>query len=237
MSTSTWAEAIAGQAATASQYNNLLGVHPSRLFYEGTVIASNTTAEATFQYSNANWVAQPFVLSGTTVDAVQVYCKKAGTGADVTISLRADSAGSPSASSIISRTFPAEFPDTTSRWVTFPLYASGLTASATYWIVISMGGDGTNRLVTSMSGSATPYAKTSVNGSSWSATSTQMMFKVHQGNNGMKYIGWEEDSGARLGELRYNADARVDRVAEYVGTFRNVRTLTYDSIGNLTGVT
>lgn len=235
MPTSAWAPAVAGNAALASQYNALLGNHAAQLSFEGTTMASNTTAEAATFASNTTWCAQPFVLSGTEVRRVRLRQRITGSGADVTVTLRPDNAGSPSTTILATLIVPREFLSTSARWIDLPLVATGLTNGATYWIVVSNGGDSTDRVLTSSSGAASPFAKTSTDGTTWSATATQLMFAVASGSAG-QLTGLNEDAGARWTELEYDASGNLSAVREITGSFRNTRTLSYDAGGALVGV-
>ncbi|MBA3875564.1 MAG: hypothetical protein C0498_01285 [Anaerolinea sp.] len=236
MPTPTWAPAVAGGQAAADQLNQLLGTHPTQLVYEGSAVATgNTVAQASQYGSNGQYLAQPFVLAtGTAVDRVRLWVADAGAGADVTVSLRANNAGNPSAASLASIVLPTEFVSGTARWVDLPLRASGLTNGATYWIVTTAAGDATNRALFGASGAAAPVLKTSTNGTTWGATATQLLHRVFAGATGL-LVAASEDSGARWTELTYDGTGTLTDVREYVGVFRNTRTLTYSS-GILTGV-
>lgn len=235
MATPTWAPAVAGAQAAADQLNQLLGTHPTQLVYEGSAVATgNTTAQASQYGTNGLWLAQPFVLSGTAVDRVRLWAADAGAGADVTISLRADNAGNPATGSLASIVLPTEFLSGSARWVDLPLRASGLTNGATYWIVVAAAGDGSNRALFGASGSSSPFLKTSANGTTWGATATQLLHRVLAGATGL-LVAASEDAGARWTELTYDGTGNLTDVREYVGAFRNTRTLTYAS-GILTGV-
>jgi hypothetical protein len=204
--------------------------------YEGSTVAvGNVVAQAATQASNGNWVAQPFVLAtGTEVKRVRLYVTGVGANADVNVSLRADNSGNPSGTSLVTILLPKEFFDTSPRWVDIPLIKTGLTNGATYWIVTESGGDGSNRLLFGTSGAVSPSLKTSSNGSTWVAGATQMLHTVSTGTSGL-LVAATEDSGAAWFELTYDGSGNLTNVGEYVGGFRNKRTLTYSS-GTLTGV-
>lgn len=236
MATPTWSPAVAGGQAKADQLNQFLGTHPTAMSYEGVAAAiGNVVAEASTFASNGAWVAQPFALIGTEVRRVRLRLRITAAGAAVTVTLRPDNAGSPSTTVLATIVVPPEFLTTTGRWIDLPLVATGLTAAATYWIVVSSGGDGTNRVLISASGNVSPLVKTSTNGTVWSAGTTQLLFGVAAGTTG-QLTGAAEDGGARWVEMTYDAAGNLTAVYEYTGTFRNVRTLSYDAAGNLTGV-
>lgn len=233
--------AIVVHVLTASALQNLAlqaesWTHAATLHYEGSSItaSANSTAEASTYVTNGQFIAQPFVLTtGTSVDRVTLQARKFGNGADVTISVRADSGGSPSTTTLASVTLPPEFLTTTARSVSLPLRASSLTNGSTYWVVISSGGTASNYLIFSASTATTPYLKTSTNGTTWNATTTRLMFDVFAGATGL-LVNSTTDS-TEWTELVYSSGSLAS-VNEYIGSFRNTRTLNYDASGVLIGV-
>lgn len=113
-STPTWAAAQSGivgdAAATAgsAQVNQLLGTHPASAIYQGVPITSNINYDS--GTTRNPWVAplgiydidQPFTMSGSKVGRVTIGMLPVGQGADVLVSLCADSAGAPG--TVISQT-------------------------------------------------------------------------------------------------------------------------------------
>lgn len=144
----TWLAATSGSAPQAGQINQFLGTHASTILYAGVQKAAQTTAGAAQNASHAGWTAQSFTtaVGQTTVGYVVLNVSSIGTtsGANLlpsTISLYANSAGAPTGSPITSVTAPVEYyPVTTGAFAIFPLPATGLTASTTYWIVMPVVG-------------------------------------------------------------------------------------------------
>jgi len=158
-----------------------------------------------------------------------------------TISLYANSAGAPTGSPIVSVTAPVEYyPVTTGAFAVFPLPATGLTASTTYWIVMPMVGNSTFHYdwFRNNVGSG---ASTSPNGTTWTAQGYGLLYKVFdQTASGLMTATWE-DSGARWTVATYSALNQISTYSEYTagqtasGYLMSNRTLSYTS-GLLTGV-
>lgn len=88
-------------------------------------------------------LAQSFVApSGFNLDRVAVKVRRAGEPSDdITITLRADSSGAPSGSTLATATLAGEDIKTKTRWEWFQFATPiALTASATYWIVVERSG-------------------------------------------------------------------------------------------------
>jgi len=91
------AAAIAGSA----QINQMLGTHTSSEIYQGNAVL--TPADYGVGAATGPWAAaltsedvdQPFTMSGTTIGRVQIPIMPVGNGADLLVSLCADSAGTP----------------------------------------------------------------------------------------------------------------------------------------------
>ena len=66
-STQSWTEAVAGSAAAAQQYKNLLGLHTADLHYTGSSSVSNTGTAAGSVTTLSTYLTQPFVLSSTSI--------------------------------------------------------------------------------------------------------------------------------------------------------------------------
>lgn len=103
MTTPMWSAAQNGtpgnlDAANASaQINQFLGTHGVTPIYDGTqVLTPGGTNNFTWvTYGDGTDLAQSFVLSGTAVSRVTIPVKPVGNGADMLVSLYADSGGSP----------------------------------------------------------------------------------------------------------------------------------------------
>lgn len=230
MATPSWHDANNGSTAVPGDIEQFLGAHEVQIAYQGTSNVSNTTAQASQYSTNGLFLDQPFVLPNNVseVDRVELRMALVGAGTDVVVQLEADSGGNPSGTALAIVTVPLDFLASGVRWVSVPLYATGLTGGATYHIVVNAAGDATNSMNFGASGSATPALKTSTNGSTWSATATQLMFNVFIGNTG-PIRNVVEDAGARWVECAVDSLNRISALYEYVGSFRNSRTVSYDA--------
>lgn len=219
-------------------------MHALQACYDGTSLVANTAAATGNQTNNALWLSQSFVLpSGNTeTDRVELNLQNNGTGADTVISLRADSSGSPATTDIVAITLPLEFLTTTARTVSVPLYATGLTASATYWIVVSGAGGAANNVRWNTNGGAPSPGggafKTSTTGAgSWSAVaSTGGIMQVYAGTaGGVRNTIYDALAAPPRWEEYTYSSGLLQTLREYTLSVRSVRTLTYVS-GVLTGV-
>lgn len=225
--------------------------HGGTLHYEGTSVGSTNAVSPTAYYSTFDtFYAQQFTASGV-LNRVRLFVKSAtaNTAADVTVSIRTNGTGGPSdslAGGSVAVTLPGEFFTTTGRWVSIPFRTTSL-ASATYWIVVSeQTTDATNYLQLGYT-TGTPAVYTSPTGTAgtWSATANKLSFDVFTGASGSLINTMEDDAlspgnptltaGTNWSELVYDASGNLTNLYEYLGTFRNTRTLTYDS-GVLIGV-
>jgi hypothetical protein len=227
-STGSWTAAVAGSAAAAQQYNNLLGLHTADLHYTGSSSVSNTGTAAGSVTTLSTYLTQPFVLSATSITSVQLYGFGSGVGADVTISIQGNNGGNPDGTAVATTILPSEFQSGT-RYVSLPLAASGLSSGGTYHLVLNIAGSASDYFNVQTEGSDTPYLRTSANGTVWSAGTTQFLFSVNSGAAGT-LLAFSEDSTAttmpRYAELIYTSGT-VTGLYEYTGTFRNTKTLTY----------
>jgi len=164
---------------------------------------------------------------------------------DTTWGLYTDSGGSPgtliSGSSANYLTIPADYVPTSARWLSLPFGATGLTAGATYWIVVQ-GTSSTGTFLqwqTTGTAGGNAVAKVSTNGGvSWSSVaSTYCLFNVFVGTSG-NLINVTEDNPTAAAtpvpkhlELAY-ASGNVAKVYEYCvgqtgGRFATAHTLSY----------
>lgn len=88
----------------SAQINQFLGAHASNEIYQGTAIVAASTGTGAGTDDPANYWAlhsdvfdydQPFTMSGTSVGRVAIPVLPVGNGADLQVSLCADSSGSP----------------------------------------------------------------------------------------------------------------------------------------------
>lgn len=144
MATPAWQAGKAGLVGTASavaasaQVNQLLGTHSINGLYQGTRFllpkyiyqptGTNVwdTALATYD------VDMPFVMSGTVMGRIQLPILPVGNGADLLVSLCADSSGSPG--TVITQTrIPAS-------WINAMSVISGLTGPADQFPTVELSG-------------------------------------------------------------------------------------------------
>lgn len=86
-----------GAVDASAQINQFLGTHPNSPIYVGNSILTPVGGGSTaWQYHlDAYDIDQPFTMSGTTIGRVMVPMLPVGDGADLIVSLCADSAGNP----------------------------------------------------------------------------------------------------------------------------------------------
>lgn len=248
----TWQAPTSGQQANAGSVNQLLVTHAVTYICTGTVQASVITDASAHQSGNGLWLAQKFTMgaSQTTISRVVTGIGSfTSTGASLgvaTLSLQADSAGAPSGNAITSTTVYTEYAyaasshGVASALVTFPLPAAGLTASGTYWLVLSPAGTGGNHYTWEESTAGTG-ASTSTNGTTWTAQSFGLRYQAYDASAVMPVLGTWEDSGARWTAWTWSGGGQLTGLYEYTagqtaaGYASSARALTYTS-GNLTGV-
>jgi hypothetical protein len=112
-----------GAADASAQINQFLGTHGITAVYTGTAIVTPNGSGGTPNGLNLginDW-DQPFTMSGTAIGRVTVPVKAVGDGADLTVTLSADSSGSPGAPIVTTR-IPA-------AWITNLGTAGSLTAA------------------------------------------------------------------------------------------------------------
>lgn len=213
-------------------------------------LVTSTGGQNTNTGTAAQWLAQPFstASSQTTITRIELNIKNIGGGADTTVELRTDSAGSPSNTILFSCPLPLDFqPSTTAAWISIPCNVTGLTASTKYHIVI----DGTSISTTQYCRWST--AATSINAglksangtSAWTSVATTFLFNVFNGTGGVLRNTIEDcptvGPPARWTGLDYTVASRDGNsvpitLRETVGTLRSIRTLAYAS-GQLNSVT
>ena len=213
------------------------------MIYQGTSLVSNTGAATGGQHSYSQYIGQSFVLPAgqTTLTRAELNLQLVSAGTDITFGLQADSTGKPSGTNLFTATVPLEFLSATARWVSVPLYLTGLTAGATYWIVAQPAGTSTNYVQWNTNATASGVLAVSGDGVTWTTvTGTYSLFNVFNAAGGNVRNLIEDVTGSppapsRYTELTYS-NGLVSTVYEYVGNFRNVRTLNYAG-GVLTTVT
>ena len=135
LSPTTWGGATTGNQINAKDVNQLFGTHTTQYIYDGTTLVSNgitstlaAGSSVIHEYGSATptslvgsntgaaaqWLDQPFttpagVTSMSRILLVPCVSTASGTGADVTIELRNDSAGNPANTALASVVLPADF--------------------------------------------------------------------------------------------------------------------------------
>lgn len=243
VTTNTWLGATSGSLPAATQQAALLGVHKVQMLYAATQQAGQTTNGAASTSSNSLWLAQSFTTGGgqTAVGYVIVPVTTTTTSgsslAPTTLSLYANSAGTPTGAALGSVTVTAEYANlasggTATNRLIYPLPVTGLTAATTYWLVLhSTASTGAFTWFRSNQASG---ASTSATGSSWAAQTYGFVHQVFdQTASGLLTAVWE-DAGARWQALTYNAAQNVTTLAQYTagqgsGYVQGYRTLSYSN--------
>lgn len=249
--TPTWQAPTTGQQANAGAVNQLLATHAITYVYTGSLQASVITDASAHQSGNGLWLAQRFTMGASQTTTGRVVCgigSFTSSGASLgvaTLSLQADSAGAPSGTALSSTTVYTEYAyaasshGVASALVSYPLPATGLTASGTYWLVLSAAGSGGNHYTWEESTAGTG-ASTSTNGTSWTAQAFGFRYQVYDASAVAPLLGTWEDSGARWSAMAYTS-GELTSLYEFTtgqtaaGYMSSARTLTYSS-GLLTGV-
>lgn len=234
MATPTWLAATATNPTKAGQVNQFLGAHAATLIYTGTVQASQITAGSGSVASNGLYIAQSFTTGAaqSTIGRVFLSLGKTGTPAPVSVSLQANSGGSPSGTPLVTTLMPADFLSGTPGLFSIPLPASGLTPSTQYWIVLNAVGDASDFFSWAKS-NQTSGAKTSTNGTSWTTQTYGLLYEVCDNTVVNPLAHTWEDSGARWTILLYNSLLQIVTLGEYTagqtatGYLVSARSLSY----------
>lgn len=134
MATPIWQAARAGAVGNTSamdasaQINQLLGTHGMTPVYQGAAVVTPNGTGASYWPLNLGTTDydQPFTMSGTSIGRVTVPVLPVGVGADLKVSLCADSAGSPGAV-ITQARIPA-------AWITQLAGVDGVAAGSTPFV-------------------------------------------------------------------------------------------------------
>lgn len=165
-----------------------------------------------------------------------------GAPAPLTISVRASTAGVPSATPLVSVSVPKEFLTATANLTLLPLPAAGLTPSTTYWLVASATGDSGNHYTWPKS-TQTTGAATSPDGITWTTQSFGLLFQVYDQSATGHLMNTYEDAGSRWSAFAYDTNGRATVLAEFTqgqtptGYAVSERNFTYFSNGALNAST
>ena len=246
-----WEAATTGQPPLASQINQFLGPHPSNELYAAVQTAAQTTAGSTTTNTNGTYLAQSFTTAGgqTAIGYVIVPVTTTTTSgsslATTTVGLFANSAGAPAGSALVSTTITAEYANlasggTNTVKLIYPLPATGLTASTTYWIVVAAAGNVSNSYTWFQSNQVSG-ASTSPDGVTWTAQGYGFEYQVFDQTASGLLTAVVEDSGSRWTVSTYTATGEISTYGEYTagqtasGYLQSYRTYSYSN-GLLTGV-
>ncbi len=242
MAAPAWLGATAGNTAYAGQINQFLATHSVTYLYQGVAQASSTATTGSGTTS-VNWLAQKFTTGAAQTVTGQVWLYAylpAGSPPPWVISIQADNgSGAPNGTVLASTALPKEMVPGAAGWVPVMLPLSGLTPSATYWIVAAAAGDASDYFawIRTTAGSG---ASTSATGTSWTAQSYGFAYQVLDQSPYPPLAGTWEDSGARWTSYAYTS-GQITTVGEYTagqaanGYTATNRTLSYSG-SNLVGV-
>ena len=234
-----------GNNFSAGDINQFQGTHAVTYIYHGASQVSYTTGapggSGAFQTNtgSANWIAQPFTTTGALAQGrIELYLAEAtGTGVDVVMEIRTDSAGIPSNTALWSITIPQDFLTTSSAIISIPFVAA-LSATTKYHVVLDGTLSTTNFIKWSRNTTSVNQAVFSSTGTGgWGLTGFTALFNVWGTNAGvLRHICQDITANVPAGWLGYDYTNTVRdgssvavTVREIVGVQRSVRTLTYSS--------
>lgn len=238
--TPTWQGATSGQLPKAAQVNQFLGSHQTQLLYSSLRKAAQDVAGSGSVNTNGLYLAQSFTtaVGQTTIGYVQLDMTTTGGLASVlpptTLSLYANSAGAPTGAALITTALAAEYvASSISTTITIPLPITGLTASTTYWLVLTPAGDASHFFNWNKSNQVSG-ASTSANGTVWAAQAFGLLYQVwDQTISAPQVISIWEDSGARWTWFGYSGNTPIT-IAEYTAGQTVTATSYTQSYRNLT---
>lgn len=245
----TWLSATAGLPGNSGVVNQLNGAHTTTLLYSGgAIISSQPTGSGVFQGSQNNWVGQTIVTGSTQTAIGSVNLQLATVGGSptlnlipvLTVGLYADGNGLPSGTPIVSTTISNNYVYTSPFWVSIPLPTTGLTPSTQYHIVTNLVGTSSNYYTWQQS-NQTSGAATSPDGNVWTFQLFGMTYQVLDQTATGRVTTIFEDNGAMFTTLTYNSFGQITGMTQFVtaqggaGYIQSSGTLSYTN-GLLTGV-
>jgi hypothetical protein len=213
--TPTWLAASPGSPPQAAQVNQFLGAHAVTFIYTGNQKDAQLTVGAGSTASNGLYVAQSFTAGGTyTLGRFTLLVSVTGTPAPLTLTVRPDNAGAPSATILSTVTVPYGWIGAGSALVSFPAPNVAVVSGTKYWLVGAAVGDVSNFYSYFKSNQVTG-ASTSVNGTAWAAQAFgDVFFTSDLTVTGPLAHTWE-DSGAHWTGIGTNANTTVSGLNEY----------------------
>jgi len=233
-------DALVGSSGTPSSTNayvTQLGTSDGSVDQSQTTQNSSSTFGAADTTTNRNKLAQSFVASKNLLRGVNLY-KAADSGTftgTVTVSLQADSSGSPSGVALATKTISNAF------WLAYPVgdfsvlfsaeYAS--TPGTTYWIVLETStADSVNHPnigINTAGGYASGSAKFRNTTDGWTAIATiDLYFKVNQAFSGKDIVGITGAIPAQASKVLFKAgnvalnNAAVTTITHGIGKIPSV---------------
>lgn len=242
LTTPTWLAATAGSRPLAGQVNQFLVSHATTYVWSGTLRANQVTAGSGSASSVNQYIAQSFTTASgqTATGYVLVSASVAGTPPPWTFSIQASASGAPSGTPLASTPVPHEFVPATAGGVAVILPVSGLTASATYWLVASPAG-GHASAFTWTGSNQSSGCSLSPDGVTWAPQPFGMVYAVYDATPLPPLAGTWEDSGARWSVCAYaSVPGKLATVSEFTtgqdgGYAASSRALSYSG-ALLTGV-
>ena len=149
------------------------------------LLSSNSTGTTVIADLASGWMSQPFTTSSNAVTIPKISLRvdaTTGSSGNVTVSIRADSAGLPTGSDIngITGTMSIVGGTVQTYTVTFPT-AVPVSASTTYHVVFAPSGASIQQ--TKGDNTKTPKACTSSDGSTWITGSAMSIYEVYECDN------------------------------------------------------
>lgn len=247
VNTPVWLAATSLATGQAGQVNQFHGTHSSVWVYSGAaLISQQATGSSTYQPSYTQYYAQQFTtgVSQTTVGYVTLQASTVG-GSPTTatinplvVSLYANSGGAPTGSALATGSITEPQVYSSGFWVQVPVYATGLSGSTEYWLVITEVGTATAYYALQESNQVAG-ALTSPDGVTWTAAAYGLMYQIFDTTSSGQLTQIIDDGGARTTNLTYTS-GKLTGITEYVAgqsgaTFQSTRTLTYSN-GTLVGM-
>lgn len=210
--------------------NSLLSLQEFQLIYEGTVVDS-VIGSGVVENSLASYFYKiSFTLTGATeISRIEMELDKDGEGADLVVQIRDNS------ENVLKEVvIPKEFIPAAKAYCSVPIGLTGLTAGATYWIMVLKSGDSTNKIdwvgeTVAVSGH-TCFRSSS--GDTWNSA-TAVHFKVFSGESGELVHSMYSGGGYTI--VQYSGEV-VSKVYRYLppadgpdGGIRDV--ITYQWVG------
>jgi hypothetical protein len=232
MALPTVRSAAAGDTYTHHDVNQHHVPRAEKLAYTGEAVDGNSPADNQSADLTTYDHASKFTMVGTVLDRVEVKLIKTGTGANLTIELRADNAGSPSATVIASRTIPKEWVPTTATVISVGFPVTGLTNAASYWLVLRKAGDGVSNCKwrSLNSADASHVAKRATDNATWSSALTEEMYLIPYANGSTftELVNVDAESGLGQEWLQYSTGV-LQKACGRLDDVRWIETLTYSS--------